>query len=203
VSTQTIPILTPDQYLEIERKADYKSEYIDGAMFGEKFRFYRTIPGFSEYLLIAQDSIHAEHYQRRSDGAWILRELTSEDDRIQLDSIECRLCWAHYTSVSSSARPANLQMWDGQSCMQPPFQPASPLRNSSRQKHVSEPGRNRVYGYLWLACSMSFATVDPGLTGSIMTMWLAWMIILSGACHSLPRLTRMLDCCFVWGLTLL
>ena len=58
---------------------------------GEKFRFYRTIPGFSDYLLIAQDSIRAEHYQRRWDGAWILREFTSEDDQIQLDSIECRL----------------------------------------------------------------------------------------------------------------
>jgi Uma2 family endonuclease len=176
VSTQTIPLLTPEQYLETERKADYKSEYIDGGIFamagaspnharivtnsilqlglqlrggpcevfatdlrlfikavrvytypdimvfcrvpgieeediatnprfiaevlsdstknydrGEKFRFYRTIPGFSEYLLIAQDSIRAEHYQRRSDGAWILREFTSEDDQIQLDSIECRL----------------------------------------------------------------------------------------------------------------
>jgi hypothetical protein len=33
VSTQTVPLLTPEQYLEIERKADYKSEYIDGAMF--------------------------------------------------------------------------------------------------------------------------------------------------------------------------
>jgi Uma2 family endonuclease len=178
VSTQAIPVLTPEQYLEIERKNDYKSEYIDGVMFamanasrnharivtnslvqlwqqlrggpcevvatdlrlhikavrvytypdimvicgpsgvaggepdlaanppfiaevlsdstknydrGEKFRFYRTIPGFSDYLLIAQDSIRAEHYQRRSDGAWILREFTSEDDQIQLDSIECQL----------------------------------------------------------------------------------------------------------------
>jgi Uma2 family endonuclease len=33
VSSQTIPSLTPEQYLEIERKADYKSEYIDGGMF--------------------------------------------------------------------------------------------------------------------------------------------------------------------------
>jgi Uma2 family endonuclease len=58
---------------------------------GEKFRFYRTIPGFSDYLLIAQDSIRAEHYQRRSDGSWILCEFTSGEDQIQLDSIESRL----------------------------------------------------------------------------------------------------------------
>ncbi len=144
MSTQTVPLVTPEQYLEMERKAEYKSEYIDGGVFamanasrnharivtnsilqlgpqlrggpcevvatdlrlfikavrvytypdvmvlcsspgvaggeediavnprfiaevlsdstknydqGEKFRFYRSIPGFSEYLLIAQDSI--------------------------------------------------------------------------------------------------------------------------------------------------
>jgi Uma2 family endonuclease len=178
VSSQTIPSLTPEQYLEIERKADYKSEYIDGGMFamagaspnhsrivtnsilqlgpqlrggpcevfstdlrlfieavrvytypdimvmcdtaghddgkrdtvvnprfiaevlsdstknydrGEKFRFYRTIPGFSDYVLIAQDSIRAEHHQRQSDGSWIFREFTSPDDQIELDSIQCRL----------------------------------------------------------------------------------------------------------------
>jgi Uma2 family endonuclease len=58
---------------------------------GEKFRFYRTIPGFSDYLLIAQDSIRAEHHQRRSDGSWIFREFTSREDQIELDSIKCRL----------------------------------------------------------------------------------------------------------------
>jgi len=178
MSSQTIPYLTPEQYLEIERKADHRSEYIDGGMFamagaspnhsrivtnasahlwnqlrgghcevfatdlrlfikavrvytypdimvtcgpvglddgeqdivtnprfiaevlsdstknydrGEKFRFYRTIPGFSEYLLIAQDSIRAEHHERRPDGSWIFREFTSPDDQIEVESIGCRL----------------------------------------------------------------------------------------------------------------
>jgi Uma2 family endonuclease len=178
VSSQTISYLTPERYLEIERKADHRSEYIDGGMFamagaspnhsrivtnssahlwnqlrggpcevfatdlrlfikavsvytypdimvtcgpaeqvdrerdtvvnprfiaevlsdstknydrGEKFRFYRTIPGFSEYLLLAQDSIRAEHHQRRPDGSWIFREFTSPDDQIELASIGCRL----------------------------------------------------------------------------------------------------------------
>ena len=29
---QTVPYLTPDEYLEIERKAEYKSEYLNGRM---------------------------------------------------------------------------------------------------------------------------------------------------------------------------
>ena len=33
MSTQPKPYLTPEQYLEIERAADYKSEYFDGQMF--------------------------------------------------------------------------------------------------------------------------------------------------------------------------
>ena len=178
MSSLTIPSLTPERYLEIERKADHRSEYLNGGMFamagaspnhsrivmnasvqlwpqlrggscevfatdlrlfikavsvytypdimvtcgpleyideerdiatnprfvaevlsdstknydrGERFRFYRTIPSFSEYLLIAQDSIRAEHHQRRSDGSWIFREFIAPDDQIELDSIQCRL----------------------------------------------------------------------------------------------------------------
>jgi len=33
MSTQSKPFLTPEQYLEIERKAEYKSEYFEGEMF--------------------------------------------------------------------------------------------------------------------------------------------------------------------------
>jgi hypothetical protein len=33
VSTQANSFLTPEQYLEIERKAEYKSEYLNGEMF--------------------------------------------------------------------------------------------------------------------------------------------------------------------------
>jgi hypothetical protein len=33
VSTQPKTFLTPEQYLEIERKAEYKSEYLNGEMF--------------------------------------------------------------------------------------------------------------------------------------------------------------------------
>ena len=33
MSTQPKTFLTPEQYLEIERKAEYKSEYFEGEMF--------------------------------------------------------------------------------------------------------------------------------------------------------------------------
>lgn len=178
MSTQSIPFLSPEQYLEIERAAEFRSEYIKGHVFamaggtwnhiritsntlfrlsqqlqgrhcmasgsdlrvfcpghevltypdvvvncgapqfldkshdtltdatviievlspstkfydrGEKFLFYRSLPSFSEYLLLSQDKIFAEHYRRQPDGAWLLREFNSSTDEIELTSIGCRL----------------------------------------------------------------------------------------------------------------
>ncbi len=157
VSTQAIPFLTPEQYLEIERAAKTRSEYLAGSMYamsgsspasrthsspnigttlgsqlrgrdcfaliadirlyvllhdlitypdvfvvcgvpqihdkrrdtlidatfvvevlspstknydrGEKFKCYRGLPSFREYLLIAQDEVRAEHHVRQPDGS--------------------------------------------------------------------------------------------------------------------------------------
>jgi len=57
----------------------------------EKFRFYRGLPSFREYLLFAQDEIHAEHHVRQPDGSWLMREYSSPSDEIDLKSIDCRL----------------------------------------------------------------------------------------------------------------
>jgi Uma2 family endonuclease len=179
MSTQPISYLTPEQYLEIERNAEFRSEYIDGEMFAmsggspnharialntamklteqlrgrpceafgadllrlhiakykiftypdvlvtcgpqylldgrrdtltdatlivevlspstkhydytEKFRFYRSLLSFSEYLLLAQDEIRAEHHLRQPDASWLFREFTDPADEIELNSIGCRL----------------------------------------------------------------------------------------------------------------
>jgi Uma2 family endonuclease len=178
MSTKPIAYLTPEQYLELDRKAEFRSEYINGEMFamsggtrnharialnttrrlaeqldgrscevagsdlrlysaqrkmytypdvfvtcgpdqfldarhdtitdatvvieilspstegyvhGEKFRFYRSLPSFSEYLLVAQDEMRAEHHARQPDGSWLFREFTKPADEIELKSIGCRL----------------------------------------------------------------------------------------------------------------
>lgn len=178
MSTQAIPHLTPEQYLEIERAAETRSEYLAGEMYsmagasrnhgrivgnafsllhqqlegrdceaastdirlavprrnlitypdvfvtcgpdqyldnrrdtladatlivevlspatknydrGEKFLFYRTLPSFREYLLLAQDEVRAEHWSRQPDGSWVMREFLSPSDEIDLASISCRV----------------------------------------------------------------------------------------------------------------
>jgi Uma2 family endonuclease len=178
MSTQAMPYLTPEQYLEIERKAEYRSEYINGQVFamsggtlnharivgntlsrlleqlrgkpcepaandlrlfcakdriftypdilvacgphqfvdgrrdtisdatavvevlspstmnydrGEKFRYYRSLASFRDYLLLGQEAVRAEHYVRQPDGAWLFREFESPETEIELSSIGCRL----------------------------------------------------------------------------------------------------------------
>jgi Uma2 family endonuclease len=58
---------------------------------GEKFRYYRSVESFSDYLLLAQDTLRAEHHVRQTDGSWLFREFTSRGDVIELNSIGCRL----------------------------------------------------------------------------------------------------------------
>jgi Uma2 family endonuclease len=56
-----------------------------------KFAHYRTLTSFQEYLLIAQDSIHVEHYLRNTDNTWLLSETNQADATIELKSVGCTL----------------------------------------------------------------------------------------------------------------
>jgi Uma2 family endonuclease len=58
---------------------------------GEKFEQYRTIDSFLEYLLIAQDRHHLEHFLRQPDSTWVLSETGNIEDEIALGAIDCRL----------------------------------------------------------------------------------------------------------------
>lgn len=177
MATQPFPRLTEEQYLRIERAADYKSEFVGGEMFampggtprhsmlggnafaelraqlrgkrcrvltsdmrlrtpagsqhypdvsvacgpvqlhpgsndimtnpvlllevlspttasydrGAKFEMYKLIPTLSDYIILHQDSIFAEHYCKGSDGVWASLEYRGENARIPLTSIECEL----------------------------------------------------------------------------------------------------------------
>jgi Uma2 family endonuclease len=58
---------------------------------GGKFEQYRTIDSFVEYLLVAQERPHVEHYVRQPDGSWLLQETNNLEDTIQLKSVPCSL----------------------------------------------------------------------------------------------------------------
>jgi Uma2 family endonuclease len=58
---------------------------------GEKFRHYRALESLQEYLLVAQETVHVEHYVRQEDGSWRLTETEDPAAAIQLASIGCLL----------------------------------------------------------------------------------------------------------------
>ncbi|CCQ48885.1 Uma2 family endonuclease [Crocosphaera watsonii WH 8501] len=55
---------------------------------GDKFRFYRSIPEFKEYILIDQYSLLVEHFVKTSEHQWILTEYETKESKLSLDSVE-------------------------------------------------------------------------------------------------------------------
>ncbi len=58
---------------------------------GIKSERYRSIPSLTEYVLVAQDRVHVEHYVRQAGDRWLLEELSDLGQTLELPSIGCRL----------------------------------------------------------------------------------------------------------------
>jgi len=68
---------------------------------GKKFEFYRSIPSFREYLLVAQDEPRVEQFTLQADGRWIFTATAGLDSTVTLASISCVLAMAEiYDKVS-------------------------------------------------------------------------------------------------------
>ena len=57
---------------------------------GEKFEHYKQLASLQEYILVSQESVRVEHYQRRGTH-WIHNTLQHLEDTLSLASIECTL----------------------------------------------------------------------------------------------------------------
>ena len=55
---------------------------------GDKFRMYRTIPSFKEYLLISQTAMQVEKFSKNDNNQWVLSEYAEKDAKIAFDSFE-------------------------------------------------------------------------------------------------------------------
>jgi Uma2 family endonuclease len=58
---------------------------------GEKFARYRQLDALQEYLLVAQDRPHVEHYVRQDDASWRFTETDGLDAEIDLPSLDATL----------------------------------------------------------------------------------------------------------------
>lgn len=54
---------------------------------GDKFKFYRTISSFQEYVLIDQYSIHVEQYYKTESNQWIFSEEDGENSILKLNKV--------------------------------------------------------------------------------------------------------------------
>jgi Uma2 family endonuclease len=58
---------------------------------GRKFQHYRTLPSLVEYLTVAQDQPHIEHWTRQPENGWLLTEFDDPGRSIHLASIGCAI----------------------------------------------------------------------------------------------------------------
>ncbi|RCJ27689.1 hypothetical protein A6770_25455 [Nostoc minutum NIES-26] len=77
-------VLNPTLIVEVlsPSTADYDRQ--------NKFRIYRSIPGFSEYLLVEQNEPFIERYSKQTQG-WLLSEFNSLEQSISLESLGIEL----------------------------------------------------------------------------------------------------------------
>ncbi len=57
---------------------------------GGKFEKYRRLDSLREYVLISQDKVHVEHFEKQGDG-WFLRIWDRLDESLRLASIDCQV----------------------------------------------------------------------------------------------------------------
>jgi Uma2 family endonuclease len=68
---------------------------------GDKFTYYKSIPTFREYLLIAQHRTHITHYVKQADATWGYEEANDLRRNIHLATLDCDLAMgALYMGVS-------------------------------------------------------------------------------------------------------
>ena len=58
---------------------------------GDKFTYYKSIPSFTEYLLIDQDRPHVVLYTKRDERVWLHQEFNSVDESVYLTSLDCEI----------------------------------------------------------------------------------------------------------------
>jgi Uma2 family endonuclease len=58
---------------------------------GKKFQAYARHEHLSEYVLVAQDRVHIDHYVRQANGHWDFSSVVDPDDVVELPTIGVRL----------------------------------------------------------------------------------------------------------------
>jgi Uma2 family endonuclease len=73
---------------------------------GDKFTHYKSIPSFSEYLLIAQHRPHVTQFIKQNEGAWLQHEFNDLAAVVKLTQLDCELPLSEiYQNVTYAENP--------------------------------------------------------------------------------------------------
>ncbi|MGE3535997.1 MAG: Uma2 family endonuclease [Candidatus Tectimicrobiota bacterium] len=73
---------------------------------GDKFTYYKSIPSFREYLLIAQHRPHVGHYIKQNNAIWSYQEYNELGLTLTLPALDCHLALEEvYRAVTFIAQP--------------------------------------------------------------------------------------------------
>jgi len=100
-------LLNPTIIVEILSKST------EGYDRGKKFQNYRTLESLTEYILIAQDAVHIEHYIRQPDNQWLLSEAKDLSAVLDLPTIQCTLALGDVYDKVDFEPPPNLNGHNG------------------------------------------------------------------------------------------
>ncbi len=87
-NNRTDTITNPVLIVEVLSKSTQNYDHTD------KFRYYRSIPEFQEYVLINQYEHQIEQYSKTGEAQWLLREFETEDAKITFSSVDLEIAIA-------------------------------------------------------------------------------------------------------------
>ncbi|HEX8458818.1 MAG TPA: Uma2 family endonuclease [Pyrinomonadaceae bacterium] len=67
------------------------SDSMEGFDRGDRFTYYKSIPSFSEYLLVAQHRPHVSQFVKGENGVWTFMEFNALTESLRCASIPCVL----------------------------------------------------------------------------------------------------------------
>ncbi|BAZ15268.1 hypothetical protein NIES4071_71400 [Calothrix sp. NIES-4071] len=82
---RTDTVTNPSLIIEVLSKSTQHYDHTD------KFRYYRSIPSFKEYILINQYEYSVEHYTKTSKSEWLLREYEATDNIVNISSLNLEI----------------------------------------------------------------------------------------------------------------
>jgi Uma2 family endonuclease len=77
---------------------------------GDKFTHYKSIPSFSEYLLIAQHRPHVAQYIKQNAEIWSYRELNDLSASLYVQTLECRCAVEELYQDVTFVSPTSLEI---------------------------------------------------------------------------------------------